>query len=147
MSDLKTLYSDIIRHHNESPFHFEKIEHAPVVLRANNPVCGDRFDLFLTADQKRISALHFHGFGCAISKASASVLVKSLEGRSLHEANNICNEFIHFIDNKPLHAPQELTDDFKAFSGVHNFPERRDCAILPWSAMKTYLESKLGRNN
>ncbi len=141
--DLKKLYSDIIKSHNGSPYHFEKRTEAPLTLKAYNPVCGDRFDIFLNCTRERIEDLHFHGFGCAISKASTSILVKSLAGKSLKEALALCNNFLDFIDKKSGQRDLTLTDDFLAFSGVHEFPERYDCATLSWREMKKFLETKI----
>ncbi len=144
MSDLKKLYSEIIRHHNENPFHFQKMEQAPHILKAYNPVCGDRFELYLTSEDNRISQIHFHGFGCAVSKASTSIMVKSLEGKSLQEANTICNDYLGFIQQERMESRPDLADDFKAFSGVHDFPERRECATLSWIEMQKFIQSRIG---
>ena len=68
-NDLRKLYSEIIKEHNENPFHFEKISDAKNMIKAYNPICGDRFELYVDSQQNKIEKLHFHGFGCAISKA------------------------------------------------------------------------------
>ena len=145
-NDLKKLYSDIIKRHQETPFHFEKKTDVPYTIKVYNPICGDRFEVYIEYDQKTINQLHFHGFGCAISKASTSVLVKSLEGRTLAEATSLCENFLGFI-NKDLKSNEVLLqEDFKAFSGVHDFPERHDCAALAWQEMKKFLESKITKD-
>ena len=142
--DLKKLYSEIIKEHNENPFHFEKRENAGKTLKAYNPICGDRFEVYVDSDQRTLKELHFHGFGCAISKASTSVLTKSLEGKQLKEALELCDRFLHFINQELRDKELILSDDFLAFSGVHDFPERYDCASLSWREMKNFLESKSG---
>ncbi len=139
--DLKKLYSEIIKEHNENPYHFEKINNAQNTIKAYNPICGDRFELYIDAQQNKISGLHFHGFGCAISKASTSVLTKSLEGKSFQEALDICNRFLRFIDHELKDNDLNLPEEFKAFSGVHDFPERYDCATLSWKEMKSFIVS------
>lgn len=141
-ADLKTLYPEVIRTHNAEPFRFEKRPEARVTLKAYNPVCGDRFEVFVNSGEDRIDDLHFYGFGCAISKASASVMVKTLLGKSLTEAQASCNTFLDFIDQKSGSGSLALPDEFMAFSGVHEFPERYDCATLAWKEMKKFLESK-----
>jgi len=144
-SDLKKLYPEIIKAHNDVPFHFEKRIGEGEVIKAYNPICGDRFELYMTVDQHKISQLHFHGFGCAISKAATSILTKSLEGKTLDEALSVCNNFLGFI-NKEVHVDQlVLPDDFLAFSGVHDFPERYDCATLAWKEMKKFLQSMISK--
>jgi nitrogen fixation NifU-like protein len=131
----------VIKAHYDAPFHFTKIENAPNVIKAYNPICGDRFEIYLDADSDKISAIHFHGFGCAISKASTSVLAKNLEGKKFLEAISICDNFLKFI-NKELRTDELILDDeFLAFSGVHDFPERYECATLSWKTVKEFLES------
>jgi nitrogen fixation protein NifU and related proteins len=140
-SDLKKLYPAIIKAHNETPFHFEKRLDANEVIKAYNPICGDRFEIFMSSDPEKINAIHFHGFGCAISKASTSILTKLLEGKTLAEALATCNTFLRFIDRETLDEKLILPDEFLAFSGVHDFPERYDCATLSWKEMKKKLET------
>src|SRR6478609_9660355 len=102
--DLKKLYTQVIKAHNDAPFHFVKIENAPTV-KAYNPICGDRFEIYLDVDSKKITAIHFHGFGCAISKASTSVLIKNLNEKKLLEAISICDNFLKFI-NREINADE-----------------------------------------
>lgn len=138
MSDrMKSLYASVIREHNAKPFHFEQPPAPPLTLRAYNPLCGDRYDLFPFIENNAIAHFHFHGFGCAISKASASLMARALEGKTLPEAREACLHFITFLNN-----PQEnkVDGDLMAFSSIAEFPERFDCAALPWLEMKKYLD-------
>lgn len=135
--DLNKLYSSTIRSNNDSPYHFQK-RTSGQSLKAYNPVCGDRFEIFVEAVNGKIQQLHFHGFGCAVSKASASVMVRLLEGKSINSALNLCNNFLGYIDQQ-LNEQEILSPDFNAFSAVHEFPERYDCATLVWKEMKKYL--------
>ena len=129
------LYSDYIIQQNKTPYHFEKREDAALTLRANNPVCGDRFDLFIGSEGD-LSNLHFHGFGCALSKASTSVLLQMVEGKTHQEASSICYNFLNYLDNK---QPTDIKE-FVAFAGVHHHPARMDCVKLAWEKLKEYLE-------
>jgi nitrogen fixation protein NifU and related proteins len=104
--------------------------------------CSKRTTPFVGCDQNKINHLHFHGFGCAISKASTSILTKSIEGMGTNEALSICNAFLHFINKETAENELPLPDDFLAFAGVHDFPERYDCATLSWREMKKFLESR-----
>jgi nitrogen fixation protein NifU and related proteins len=144
-NDLRKLYSTIIKAHNESPVNFEKRSGAAILLKAYNPICGDRFEIYINAAasdrQSIIQDLSFHGFGCAISKASTSIMVKSLKGKSSEEAGKLCDQFLKFVNNESVVSELILPDDFAAFSGVHDFPERLDCATLAWKEMKTFLTS------
>jgi nitrogen fixation NifU-like protein len=138
--DLKKLYTQVIKAHNDAPFHFVKMENTSNVIKAYNPICGDRFEIFVDSTQEKINSIHFHGFGCAISKASTSVLTQSLEGKTFQEAISICNDFLKFINKELVADELVLRDEFLAFSGVHDFPERHDCATLSWTAMTKFLE-------
>ena len=139
---LKILYSEIIRKNSEAPFHFEKIKDSPVTIKAYNPVCGDKFDLYVNDLGGKINSVHFHGFGCAISKASASILAKSVEGKTMQEAIRVCESFLHSMNKESGDNELILQEDFKAFSGVHDFPERKECATLSWNEMLKFLRSK-----
>ena len=140
--DLKNLYSEVIRKLNDDPYHFEKKTDAGVHINADNLICGDRFDVFLDCNGDQITATHFHGFGCAISRASTSVLVKALDGRSLRDAELICDNFLRFINQEPNFNAVILPADHTAFSGVFQFPERIDCATLAWKEMKNFLAKR-----
>lgn len=136
---LKKLYSEAIRQHNDAPLYFEKKQDAQNILKAYNPICGDKFELYTDVDSDRIQALHFHGIGCAISKASTSVLVTTLQNKSRKEALALCDLFLELLQrDKPKSM---IPQDFNAFSGVRDFPERYDCATLSWREMKSFLES------
>jgi nitrogen fixation protein NifU and related proteins len=141
--DLKKLYPEILKAHNHSPYHFEKSEGADKVIKAYNPICGDRFEVYINYNEEnKISQLHFYGLGCSVSKASTSVLTKVLEGKTSDEALILCNNFLSYINKESGSDTLVLPEEFLAFSGVHDFPERLDCAALAWREMKKYLELK-----
>lgn len=136
---LKKLYQTVILKHNNAPLHFEKKEEASIVLEAYNQICGDRFKLFFELDNDKITDLSFHGFGCAISKASSSILVKHLEGKSVKEAKALLDVFFKVI--KPDTEIENGTpDDFLAFEAAKEFPGRSKCATLSWDSFNDYLE-------
>ncbi len=140
--DLKKLYPEIIKEHNNSPYHFERIDSADNVIKAYNPICGDRFDVYVNLEKEnQIDQLHFYGLGCSVSKASTSVLTKTLEGKTLKEASLLCNNFLAFLNKESGCESLLLPEEFKAFSGVHDFPERLECAALAWREMKKFLDS------
>ena len=139
--DLRKLYPEILKAHNHSPYHFEKREGADKVIKAYNPICGDRFEVYINGENN-INQLHFYGLGCSVSKASTSVLAKVLEGKTYDEALFLCNNFLSYINKESDADTLVLPEEFLAFSGVHDFPERLDCAALAWREMKKYLESK-----
>jgi nitrogen fixation protein NifU and related proteins len=140
--DLKKLYPEILKAHNQAPYHFEKIDSADKVIKAYNPICGDRFEVYLDFENENMfGQLHFYGLGCSVSKASTSVLTKLLEGKTVDDALQLCNHFLSYINQESGFEPLVLPDEFFAFSGVHDFPERLECAALAWREMKKFLES------
>ena len=137
--NLKKLYPEIIRQHNDAPYHFEKRVSDEMVY-ANNPVCGDKFEFAIERNSQSKLQFHFHGFGCAISKASASILSKTLEGKSQDEALFICDHFLRFLQNTLKKDEAVLEPDFLAFSAIHAYPERYECAALAWVEMRDHLK-------
>lgn len=132
------LYQDLILQHNKTPFHFAKAEAADYVIEAYNPLCGDRFKLYLNVGNGKIEAIHFHGYGCAISKASTSVLAKNLSHQPLDKALELCEDFLKLIQSE-----EELSLDnpeFKAFEAAKNYPGRDQCATLSWEELRDLLE-------
>ena len=136
---LKTLYKSVIIKHNSEPFSFEKKENATHVLKAYNPICGDRFELFFEVKNGVIEDLTFHGFGCAISKASTSVLVKNMVGKDFVKALLCCKEFLSVTDLEAESVENE-NEEFEAFAGAKEFPGRLKCATLAWDEMQKFLE-------
>lgn len=138
---IKDLYHPTILEHNKHPVHFEKWEDAPNKIEAYNPVCGDKFKIFLNIDNGIIKKATFHGYGCALSKAATSVLVQLIQGKNIEEARQVCHEYLRAMDRGSLIAqdPQE----FEAFLGVKKFPSRKQCVILGWETVKRYLDNKV----
>lgn len=143
---LKNLYKTIILKHNNKPVSFEKNESATHVLKAYNPVCGDRFELFFEVKNGVIEDLTFHGFGCAISKASTSVLVKNLKGSNFTEAKLLCEKF-QKVTEPEAEKITDLDEEFEAFSAAKDFPGRLKCATLSWDEMLVFLNEKLKMEN
>ncbi|MCB9263408.1 MAG: SUF system NifU family Fe-S cluster assembly protein [Lewinellaceae bacterium] len=135
---LKQLYQSVILKHSKEPVHFEKKEQATHVLEAYNPLCGDKFQLFFEIEDGKISQLSFHGYGCAISKASASVLVKKLEGRPVEEGLALCREFLAMLQAEKEN-PEDVDEELAAFAAARSFPGRMKCATLSWEEMETFL--------
>lgn len=138
---LKQLYQSVILEHSNHPVHYEKREGSTYTLDAYNPLCGDRFSLYFDVEDGKIRNLCFYGYGCAISKASTSVLAKRLEGKSLTEAAALCQAFAAVVQPAaPL--PAEVDEEFEAFAAAREFPGRIKCAALSWEEMETFLALK-----
>lgn len=141
---LKALYQSVILKHNNTPVHFVKNESAAYVIKANSPVCGDRFTIYFDVLNGVITNLSFYGYGCAVSKASASILCEKLNGQSLKNVQGIVNQFFEHLD--PESNPENPLEVFEAFSAVQYFPGRRQCATLSWEEMTKLLKTIEGND-
>ena len=140
--ELKKLYQSVILKKNNNPSRFEKREDAGFVLEAYNQICGDRFKVYFDLVDNKISQLSFHGFGCAISKASTSVIVESLEGKTLEEGKLIVSKFLNTVSTEKS-IEENIPEDFLAFAAAREFPGRLKCATLSWEEMTIFINEKL----
>jgi len=137
---IEQLYREKILPENRSPFHFLKKSDAPVVLPAYNPMCGDKYELYPELNELLLLDLHFHGIGCAVSKASASLMIRELTGKDIKEAHQFCVTFLHVLEGQA--SDKTLPEPLKILAELRNFGGRMDCIKLSWLAMNSYL-SKL----
>lgn len=134
---LSQLYDDLILEHSRSPHFFEKRSEAQYVIEANNPLCGDKFKLFLDINKDGlIAAATFHGYGCAVSKASASVLMTKIQSQPLDSLPNILKRFLDAIATGP--ARPSTDPELDSFAVAKNFPGRDKCATLAWEALMNW---------
>jgi nitrogen fixation NifU-like protein len=143
MEDLRDLYQQVILDHNKNPKNFKKIEHASHTSEGYNPLCGDRIDVYLQVEDGQIKDIGFQGSGCAISKASASVMTTELKGKSVSEAEQVFKKFQNLITGK-IGSTVNLTEFGKLaiFAGVREFPVRVKCAALAWHTMLAALKNE-----
>lgn len=139
--DLRDLYQEIILDHNRSPRNFQKPAGANREAEGYNPLCGDHYTIWLEVDGETVRAFGFEGTGCAISKASASVMGTLIKGKSSAEAQQMYETFRDVVMGK-VKPDLEALGKLAAFAGVSEFPARVKCAILPWHAMHTALDGK-----
>lgn len=135
---LKGLYQKVILAKSKAPFQYEKRENVAHQVEANNPVCGDRFTLYLEIEDGLIADAAFYGHGCAISKSSASILIENIIGKTIEEAFSYSEKMKAIVD--PGQALPEEEDDLMAFAAARDFPERESCATLSWESLHEYLE-------
>jgi nitrogen fixation protein NifU and related proteins len=142
MSDLRELYQQVILDHNKNPRNFHEMADATSRIDGYNPLCGDHYTLFLKLEGDTIADISFTGSGCAISKASASVMSATLKGKSKREAESLFEIFHDLVmgDTSKLSAAD--LGRLAAFSGVSEFPARVKCATLAWHTLKNGLEGK-----
>jgi nitrogen fixation NifU-like protein len=135
MSELNDLYQEVILDHNRRPHNFRVIDHASAKQEGYNPLCGDRLTLFLTLDGEEITDAAFQGSGCAISKASASLMTDAVKGKTITEARALFDQFHDMITSDPGTPTADL-GKLSVFSGVRDYPTRVKCASLAWHTMK-----------
>ena len=141
MSDLNELYQEVILDHNKRPRNFRTIEGASHHADGYNPLCGDKLSLTVRVEGDQIADVAFVGSGCAISKASASLMTDTLKGKSVAEARALFERF-HRMVTTPPDQPVEDMGKLSVLSGVREFPVRVKCASLAWHTLKAALERK-----
>ncbi|MEN9609450.1 MAG: hypothetical protein RLZZ628_264 [Bacteroidota bacterium] len=129
------LYHPIILQHHRQPIGFEKRPTAAHIEDAYNPVCGDKYKLYLDFDHNIIQKITFHGYGCAVSKASASILTAKMIGKTIDEAIEICESYFNMIQNGVLTDDESLN----VFEAARHFSGRLTCATLAWDALLPLL--------
>jgi nitrogen fixation NifU-like protein len=137
--DLSDLYQQVILDHCKHPRNFHEMPQASCSAQGQNPLCGDQLKLFLLTEGDVIKDVSFVGSGCCISKASASLLTESAKGRSRAEVKALF-EKVH--DMVTTGKSEDDMGKLAVFAGVHKFPARVKCAILPWHAVLAAIEGK-----
>ena len=139
---LKQLYKEVILRHSESPFHYHKMEEAEHIIEAYNPFCGDHFHLYLSVEGDQIRDASFHGYGCAISKASTSLLIQFMVGKTFEEVDSIYPSFRALIYPEEKPEPLlKLPDELYAFEAAQQFPGRKKCTLLSWSSLHAWFKN------
>jgi nitrogen fixation NifU-like protein len=138
VSDLDELYQSVILDHNKTPRNFGKPEHATNHAEGRNPLCGDQFDVWLRVEGDLIAEVGFLGQGCAISKASASMMTQAVKGKTVTEARALFEKFHDVVAGDSTEA---LPSKLDVFRGVRAFPIRIKCATLSWHALKRALDT------
>ncbi len=134
MSDISALYHPVILRESRSPFHFYGQEGTEKV-EAYNPFCGDQFQIFFSWQNDQITKISFQGYGCAVSKAATSLLIKHLEGKSRKWVEDFLRHYLTAIEGQGSTGDDEL-DVFKI---AKNFPSRLDCATLSATSLLKYI--------
>jgi nitrogen fixation NifU-like protein len=141
MSELRELYQQVILDHNKNPRNFGALTQANRSQEGYNPLCGDHLHVHLCVKDDLIQDIKFEGSGCAISKASASLMTAAVKGKSTAEAEALFEQFHQLVTS----APDDPIDPDKlgkmaVFAGVREFPMRVKCATLAWHTMKAAVE-------
>ena len=143
MADLRDLYQELILEHSKAPRNYRELTTADRKAEGYNPLCGDRFTVYLKMQGESIQDIGFQGSGCAISKASASMMTQSLKGKTRSEANDLFNRFHKVVTGQAAkNGNQADLGKLGVFSGVSEFPVRVKCATLAWHTLQAALEGK-----
>ena len=143
MSELSELYQQVILDHNKKPRNFRELEGANRTAEGFNPLCGDQLTVYMLMDEGVVRDLSFVGTGCAISKASASMMTQALKGKTREDARQIFEEFHRMVTGELDEESEEnRLGRLKIFAGVRDYPARVKCASLPWHTMYAALEGE-----
>lgn len=140
MASLDGLYQEMILDHNRAPLNFRRMDDANRRAEGNNPLCGDRLTVWLRVEDGRIEDAAFQGSGCAISKASASLMTAAVKGKSQVEVEVLFERFRGLVTGTLDQKDTETLGKLAVFSGLSEFPIRVKCASLSWHALKAALD-------
>ena len=141
MFDLDDLYQEIILDHNKNPRNFGKLDPCDLSAVGHNPLCGDQLVLYLKMEDDIVQEIRFEGSGCAISKASASLMTESLKGKSRADVEKVFHRFRDLVMGESTEPSSEELGKLAAFRGLSEFPVRVKCATLAWHTLQAALAS------
>ena len=144
MADLRELYQEVILEHSKSPRNYRELSTANHKAEGYNPLCGDHFTVYLDLEEDgKIRDIAFQGSGCAISKASASMMTQSVKGKSRAEAEKLFERFHKLVTgHSPANGDPADLGKLGVFAGVSEFPVRVKCATLAWHTLRAALEGQ-----
>lgn len=143
MNELQELYQEIILDHNKRPRNFRQLENVTHLAQGHNPLCGDELTIYLRLSNGTIEDVSFQGEGCAISKASASLMTSQVKGKSTDDARREISQVVNMLtaSEEPKIEFEEM-GDLASLSGIRQFPVRVKCATLAWHALEAAIEGK-----
>ena len=142
MSDLRDLYQEVILDHNKSPRNFRELAGADRHADGFNPLCGDRLSVYLNLDGDTITDACFMGSGCAISKASASLMTDAVKGKTLTEARRLYERFHGMVTDVAVGPDPRELGKLAVFAGVRDYPTRVKCASLAWHTLRAAFDDR-----
>lgn len=143
MANIRELYQEIIREHYAKPRNYRKMEAPSCSLEGYNPLCGDRIVVFVKLEGDVVADIAFQSSGCAISKASASMMTESVKGKSTAEIEELYSIFHRLITRGPVSEEErEKLGDLELLEGVSEYPTRVKCATLGWHTLRGALEGQ-----
>lgn len=143
MADLRDLYQEVILEHSKTPRNYRQLASANHKAEGFNPLCGDHFTVYLEVEGDSIRDITFQGSGCAISKASASMMTQSLKGKTTADAEKLFDDFHKLVTGEAKkNGDAKEMGKLAVFSGVVKYPARVKCATLAWHTLHAALEGK-----
>ncbi len=143
MSELNDLYQDTILDHNKNPRNFRDIEDADKTADGRNPLCGDALRVYVKMENDVVADVAFKGSGCAISKASASMMTQAVKGKNREEAEQLFDEFHKMVTGElDIETDDNSLGKLRVFAGVLEFPARVKCASLSWHTLNAALHDE-----
>lgn len=142
MPELRDLYQEVILEHSKAPRNYRELAAANKKAEGFNPLCGDHFTVYLDVEGDSIRDIGFQGSGCAISKASASMMTQAVKGKSKAEAQKLFGTFHKLVTTGEANGDGNDLGKLAVFSGVSEFPVRVKCATLAWHTLQAALEGK-----
>ena len=143
MPELRELYQEVILEHSKAPRNFRRLQDANHHAEGFNPLCGDRFTVYIDVEGDTIRDIGFQGSGCAISKASASKMTQSVKGRTKQEGDELFDGFRRLVTGQRSgEGDSSELGKLAAFSGVSEYPVRVKCATLPWHTLRAALHGE-----
>ena len=140
--DLRDLYQEVILDHNRSPRNFGPLEDADARADGNNPICGDRLSIAVKVTDGVVTDVRFQGSGCAISKASASLMTERIKGKTLDEARALFDRFHRLVTDETAPVDDAVLGKLAVFAGVRDYPARVKCAILAWHTLRAAVDDR-----
>lgn len=152
ISELNALYQEVILDHNKKPRNFRRLDEATHHAEGYNPLCGDKITVYVDLEGDVLKSVTFEGSGCAISKASASMMTESLQGKTTEQTEALFREFHELVTGQatpagPGAAPAPELGKLIVFSGVREFPARVKCASLAWHTLRAALQNRTDRTS
>ena len=140
MSDLRDLYQEVILDHNKHPHNFGELNDADRHADGFNPLCGDKLVVYVNFDGEIITDVSFVGSGCAISKASASLMTDAVKGKTVTEARGLFEDFLSLVTDDKAKLNHATLGKLAVFEGVRDYPTRVKCASLAWHTLRAAVE-------
>ena len=140
MSELSELYQQVILDHNKKPRNFRKIESPSHTAEGHNPLCGDQLTIYLSLENDEVKDVSFEGSGCAISKASASMMTQAVKGKTRQQVEELFKGFHSMVTDDD--ETREELGNLRIFEGVREFPVRVKCATLPWHTLHAAINKE-----